>query len=81
MRIRQVIIQVGSRSTKLAPSPGVEVYYVDGPDSEDRIDMALLNDLQMPLKLVFLGGDDARHFAELYHGEWIEDDPVRSFNP
>lgn len=43
--------------------------------------MALLNDLQMPLKLVFLGGDDARHFAELYHGEWIEDDPVRSFNP
>jgi hypothetical protein len=34
----------------------VEVYYVDGPDIELQVDMALLNDLIRPLKLAFVGG-------------------------
>jgi len=38
--------------------------------------MALLNDFVTPLKLAFVGGEEARHFAELYHGTWIEDGPT-----
>jgi hypothetical protein len=37
--------------------PDVEVYYVDDPDIEHRVDMALLNDLITPCKLTFVGGD------------------------
>lgn len=55
--------------------PGAEVYRIDGPDLENQIDMALLNDLVVPLKLAFVVGEIAKHYAEVYHGTWIEDGP------
>src|ERR1035438_5181114 len=53
----------------------VEVYYVDGPDIELQVDMALLNDLILPLKLAFVGGKTAKRLATAYYGTWIEDTP------
>jgi hypothetical protein len=52
--------------------PGVEVYHVG---SEDDIDMALLNDLETPLKLAFMGGNAARILAKEYGGVSIADGP------
>jgi hypothetical protein len=60
---------------RMKDRPGVEIYRVDGPDLEDQIEMALLNDLITPLKLAFVGGDTAKHLAEAYFGTWIEDTP------
>jgi hypothetical protein len=42
---------------RLKDRPDVEVYRLDGPDFEDQVDMALLNDLILPLKLAFVGGE------------------------
>jgi hypothetical protein len=57
--------------------PDVEVYRLrPGPDLEDQIDMALLNDLITPLKLAFVGGDEAKTFANEYGGVWIPDGPT-----
>src|ERR1017187_4404826 len=47
----------------------------DGPDFEDQVDMALLNDLILPLKLAFVGGKTAKRLATAYYGTWIEDTP------
>jgi hypothetical protein len=55
--------------------PGVEVYRIDGPDAENQIDRALLNDLACPLNLAFGGGEDAGRFAGMYRGIWIEAAP------
>ena len=60
---------------RLKDRPDVEVYRLDGPDIEDQIDMALLNDLVTPLKLAFVGGDLAKRLATAYYGTWIEDTP------
>lgn len=79
MNNRHVIIQVGGTgfdSAKPMDHPKVEFYRIDGPDTEHKIDMALLNDLVVPLKLVFVGGEEARRFAELYHADWIESGPT-----
>lgn len=76
---RYIAIIVGTATSidpeRLRSDSGVEVYQVDGPDAEHNIDMALLNDLVRPVKLVFVGGEDARFYAELYHAFWTEDGP------
>jgi len=56
--------------------PGVELYVIDGADAEHQIDLALLNDLHCPIKLAFVGGDQAEHFATLYHGTWFRLTPT-----
>jgi hypothetical protein len=38
--------------------------------------MALLNNLETPLQLAFVGGDQAKTFAKGYGGTWIEDGPT-----
>ena len=54
----------------------VEVHpLLDGPDLEDQVELALLNDLVRPLRLVFVGGDLAKRLAKAYSGTWIEDTP------
>jgi hypothetical protein len=58
---------------RLKDRPDVEVYRLDGPDFEDQVDMALLNDLILPLKLAFVGGKTAKRLATAYYGTWIED--------
>jgi hypothetical protein len=58
---------------KLKDRPGIEIYRVDGPDFQDEIEMALLNDLHCPVKLAFVGGDEADAFAKDYGGVWIAD--------
>jgi hypothetical protein len=60
---------------RMKDRPDVEIYRVDGPDFEDQIEMALLNDLVTPLKLAFVGGEDAKEFDGQYEGLWIEDRP------
>jgi hypothetical protein len=49
----------------------VEVYRLKGPDFEHEIEMALLNNLETPLKLVYLGGEEAKLFDGQYGGVWI----------
>ena len=53
----------------------VEVYRLHGPDFQDEIEMALLNNLEAPLKLVYVGGEEAKHFDGQYGGVWIPDGP------
>ena len=60
-------------SEKLKAHPGVELCLIDGPNIEDQIDMALLNDLHCPVKLAFVGGELAKRLATAYSGTWIED--------
>jgi hypothetical protein len=76
---RHVIIEIGDRvldASKLRHVPGIEVYHANGPETEDQIDIALLNDLVMPLKLVFVGDEGVRLFAEEYHADWIQCSPT-----
>jgi len=57
---------------------GAEIYCVK-PASLDRyneIDMALLNDLHCPVKVVFVGGDLAEAAAEKYWATWIPNTPT-----
>jgi hypothetical protein len=44
--------------------------------SNIRSDMTLLNDLVVPINLVFVGGVEAKRLADLYHGTWIENGPT-----
>jgi hypothetical protein len=78
-KMRYILMDFGSvdRSSleRLKDRPDVEVYRLDGPDFEDQVDMALLNDLILPLKLTFVGGDLAKRLATAYYGTWIEDTP------
>ena len=56
--------------------PGVEEYRLHpGPDLEHQIEMALLNNLETPLKLAFVGGEEAKQFDGQYSGVWIPDGP------
>jgi len=75
--IRYIALYFGSVDRpaleKLKDRPGIEIYRVDGPDLENEIEMALLNDLHCPVKLAFLGGDVAKSMANLYGGTWIAD--------
>jgi hypothetical protein len=76
MNTRNIAICCGASSLKgLENRSDVEVYYVDDPDIEHQIDMALLNDLETPCKLAFVGGDLAKRFATAYYGTWIENTP------
>ena len=76
MNTRKIAICCRTSSLKgLENRSDVEVYYVDGPDIEHQVDMALLNDMIIPCKLAFVGGDTAKHLAEAYFGTWIEDTP------
>ena len=52
----------------------VEVYRLDGPDLEDQIELALY-DLETPLKLAYVGGEEAKQFDGQYGGVWIPDGP------
>jgi len=75
MNFRQIAILVHTDiqlSGAVTARPGVEVYHVS---SEDDIDMALLNDLVVPCKLAFVGGDRAKAFADQYGGVWIQGGP------
>ena len=74
MSTRNIAICCGtSRLKGLENLPGVEIYVVDGPDIENQVDMALLNDLISPCKLAFVGGDLAKRLATAYYATWIED--------
>ena len=44
----------------------VEVYRLNGPDFEHEIEMAFLNNLETPLKLAFVGGEEAKQFDGQY---------------
>jgi len=54
----------------------VEVYRIDGADLEHEIEMALLNNLITPLKLSYVGGDEAEKFDGEYSGVWMPDRPT-----
>ena len=80
MTTRSIAFLFGAAATdipdeRLKVHPDVEVYRIDGPDPEHQIDMGLLSDLVCPVALAFIGGEDAKRFAEMYHGTWIEDGP------
>ena len=65
MRTRYVAILLGAVNIdveKLKGYPGVAVYRIDGPETEHKIEMALLNNLVVPLKFIFVGAG-AKHFA------------------
>ena len=51
----------------------VEVYRLEGPDFEHEIEMGLLDNLETPLKLAFVGGEEAKLFDGRYGGVWIAD--------
>ena len=53
----------------------VEVYRLNGPDFEHEIEMAFLNNLETPLKLAFVGGEEAKQFDGQYSGVLIPDGP------
>ena len=76
-KMRYILMYFGSVDRpsleRLKDRPDVEVYRLDGPDFEDQVDMALLNDLILPLKLAFVGGKTAKRLATAYYGTWIED--------
>jgi hypothetical protein len=61
---------------RLKVHPNVELYFVEGPDAENEIDMALLNDLVCPIELAFVGGAAAKAFAASYGSTWIENTPT-----
>jgi len=63
--------------TAVSAHEGVEVYSVS---TEDEIEMALLNDLHSPCKLVFIGGERAKRFAEQYGATCIESTPTLEEN-
>ena len=78
--MRYILIYIGSVERpsleRMRAWPDVEVYRRHtGPDLEDQIEMALLNDLVLPLKLAFAGCDEAKTFAKEYGGVWIADGP------
>ena len=78
--MRYILIYIGSVERpsleRMRVWPDVEVYRLHpGPDLEDQIEMALLNDLITPLKLAFVGGDDAKQFDGQYGGVWLPDRP------
>jgi len=59
-------------SAAITALPDIEIYNIA---NDYEIDMALLTNLETPLKLAFVGGDQARTFAKGYGGVWIEDGP------
>ena len=78
--MRYVLIYIGSVERpsleRMRAWPDVEVYRLHpGPDLEDQIDLALLNNLETPLKLVYVGGDEAKKLDGEYSGVWIQDGP------
>ena len=76
MSARNIAICCGVSSLKgLENHPDVELYFVHELDIEHQVDMALLNDLITPCKLVFVGGDLAKRLATAYYGTWIEATP------
>jgi hypothetical protein len=61
---------------RLKDCPNVELYGLNGPDFENEIEMALLNNLETPVKLAFVsGGEEAKRFDGQYGGVWIPDGP------
>jgi hypothetical protein len=79
MSVRYIAIHFGSANIdarRFNDHPGVELYRVsDGPDVEDQVELALLNDLVVPLALAVVGGETAKRLATAYYGTWIEDTP------
>src|ERR1035437_3563697 len=76
MNTRFVIFHFGSsqlKTEKLNELPGIELYLISGPDAEHQIDMALLNDLHCPVKVVFVGGLLAKGLALTYGARWLSD--------
>ena len=76
--MQYILIYIGSVERpsleRMRARPDVEVYRRHpGPDLEDQIEMALLNDLVLPLKPAFVGCDEAKTFAKEYGGVWIFD--------
>ena len=75
--MRYILMYVGSVDRpsleQLKGRFDVEVYRLSGPDFKDQIELALLNDLIRPLKLAFVGGEEAKHFDGQYGAVWIPD--------
>jgi hypothetical protein len=73
--IRHIAMYFGSVDQpfweRLKDRPDVEVYRLRGPDLEHEIEMALLNNLETPLKLAYVGGEEAKQFDGQYSGVWI----------
>ena len=67
---------------RLKAEPGVDLYYVSGPEMREPIDLALLDHLHCRRTIVFVGGEPARREAQAYGVTWIEDTPsLRSVAP
>jgi hypothetical protein len=78
MRFILIYIASGDRPEldSMRDRPDVEVYRLHpGPDLEDQIELALLNNLETPLKLVYVGGDEAKKLDGEYSGVWLPDRP------
>src|ERR1017187_3813856 len=78
-KMRYIVLYFGSVDRpdleRLKDRLNVEVYRLDGPDLEDQIELALLNDLEAPLKLAYVGGEEAKQFDGQYSGVWVPDGP------
>jgi hypothetical protein len=79
--IRYIVIYFDAHhldSEKLKNRPGAEIYCVKPAslNSYNEIDMALLNDLHCPVRLVFVGGELAKEAAEKYWSTWIPNTPT-----
>ena len=77
--MRYILMYVGSVDRpsleQLKGHLKVEVYRLSGPDFENEIEMGLLNNLETPLKLVYVGGEEAKEFDGEYSGVWMPDGP------
>ncbi len=60
----------------LKQHPGVDLYFVSGPEMREPIDLALLDHLHCRRTIVFVGGEPARREARAYGVKWIEDNPA-----
>lgn len=66
---RKIVVFVDPPPPTFSKPDGVEVYHFT---DEHSLDMDLLNDLVIPLDLVFVGGGDlGKSLAKSYHGNWV----------
>ena len=80
MCIRYIAMFIGSAvppdAAALKERPGVELYSIDvGPSAEEEIEIALLTDPVSDIKLSFVGSEEARRYAEIYYGTWVQATP------
>ena len=75
MCIRYIAMFIGSAvppdAAALKERPGVELYSI----AEEEIEIALLTDPVSDIKLSFVGSEEARRYAEIYYGTWVQATP------